>query len=47
MILKCWSEDPDERFTFDEIFNKLAFDKEYLLDGVDTEKLNAYVNSIK
>lgn len=47
LIERSWSEDPDERPDFEEIYNKLAFDDEYLLDNVDKEKLNSYIDSIK
>lgn len=28
LIIQCWSDDPNERPTFDEIFKKLAFNLE-------------------
>lgn len=47
VIEKCWSEDTDERLTFEELFNKFAYDKEYRLDDVDEAKIHSYVESIK
>lgn len=47
MIDRCWSCDPDNRPTFDELFQKLAYDPNFLLDDVDTEKLNSYIDMIK
>lgn len=47
VIEKCWSEDTDERLTFEELFNKFAYDKEYRLDDVDEAKIQSYVESIK
>lgn len=46
LIETCWSDDPDNRPEFDELFQKFAFDSKYYLDGVDVEKLNSYVSSI-
>lgn len=47
LIEKCWSGDPKERLSFDELFDKLAFNSKYYLDNVDKDKLNAYVESIR
>lgn len=46
LIERGWSGDPDERPTFEELFHKLAFESEFYLDDVNTEKLLSYVNSI-
>ena len=57
LIEKCWSPLQDKRPTFKEIFNKLAFgkdividddddDERYFLDGVDKEAINDYVKFI-
>lgn len=46
LIERCWSGDPDERPTFEELFHKLAFESEFFLDDVNTDKLLSYVNSI-
>ncbi|KAK8846981.1 hypothetical protein M9Y10_019555 [Tritrichomonas musculus] len=67
LIQLCWSKNPDERPTFEELFNKLAFNDEnwiidvyegneseneydinkYFLDGVDTEEVLSYAESIQ
>ncbi|KAK8836227.1 hypothetical protein M9Y10_039859 [Tritrichomonas musculus] len=54
LIEKCWSEDPNDRPTFEYIFNKLAnLDNKdvddpdsYFLDGVEINGFNSYVESI-
>ena len=49
LIEKCWSQNPTDRPTFEEIFHKLAFNiednesqnsyDEYYLDGVNIDRL--------
>lgn len=58
LIESCWSKDPELRPSFEEIFNKLAFDEDiyfllepkeenkYYLDGVDVDDLLLYVEKI-
>lgn len=52
LIEQCWSENPDDRPTFDEIFRKLANktgneeEKDFLLEDVDTTELNIYVEDV-
>ena len=49
LIEKCWSKDPNERPTFEEIFNKLKYNKnddQYLLDDVDIDEFIMYVEDI-
>ena len=51
LIELCWSDDPNKRPTFEEIFLKLTqnFDNDsenFLIDGVDKEKLKLYIESI-
>lgn len=56
LIEKCWSQNPTDRPTFEEIFHKLAFNiednesqnsyDEYYLDGVNIDRLFEYINSI-
>ena len=50
LIEKCWSDEPSERPTFAQIFNKLTAinndDDNYLLDNVDIEKFQKYIEKI-
>lgn len=48
MIRSCWSRNPEDRPSFEEIFRFLAYnlDKAELLDDFDYDKFNSYVNSI-
>lgn len=52
LIEECLFENPNERPTFEEIFNKLAFsneqqkEKSFYLDNVDVNELLLYVNKI-
>ena len=54
LIEQCWSENPNDRPSFDEIYNKLAnLDEEdddnklnYLLDDVDINDFNVYIEDI-
>lgn len=43
LIQKCWSSNPRERPSFDEIYNKLT-NPDYYLDNVDAEKIKKYIN---
>lgn len=57
LIEKCWSKDPQNRPSFEEIFNKFAYnfsesifereDDEYYLDDVDVEEVISYADSIQ
>lgn len=52
LMEKCWSTDPNDRPTFKDLFNKLAFNEggkenEYYLDNIDLEKVQSYANSVK
>lgn len=47
LLSKCWSGDPDERPSFNEIYQKLYYDFNYHLDNVDTVKLFRYVSAIE
>ena len=48
LIEKCWSKNPEERPTFEEIFRKLAYNKEVDDDNDDEEKKenNYYLDNI-
>lgn len=46
LILRCWSKNPNDRPTFKEIFNKLAYDKNYYLDDVESEVVEDYIDEI-
>lgn len=47
LIEKCWSNDPDERPSFEELFKKLAFEEDkYYLDGVNADELGFYTDYI-
>ena len=57
LIMQCWSSNPDDRPTFQEIYNKLASipnkDKDndndienYLLDDVSLKKVREYIETI-
>lgn len=47
LIIRCWSHDPEERPTFDEILNELKTNKEYITDDVDEKEYFDYVNFIE
>ena len=47
LIEQCWSEKPSDRLTFEQLFQKLAYEPEYYLDGADANKVKAYADSIK
>ena len=47
LLSKCWSGDPNERPSFNEIYQKLYYDFNYHLDNVDTVKLFRYVSAIE
>lgn len=46
LIERCWSNNPSERPSFDEIFDKLSNNHEYILDYVDMNEFNLYVKEI-
>lgn len=57
LIEQCWSKDPKERSTFDDIYNKLSRnaknglngqeDFPFYLDDVDSKEILSYVNKIE
>ena len=46
LIKQCWSEKPSDRLTFEQLFQKLAYEPEYYLDDVDAGKVKSYADSI-
>ena len=47
LIEKCWSHDPKDRPTFDEIKNMLKTDKRFITDDVDEEEYMNYIKYIE
>lgn len=47
LIEHCWSAETSKRLTAEQLFQKLAYDANYYLDDVDSEKVISYANSIK
>lgn len=43
LIQRCWSLDPDERPTFNEIVRLLRTDPDFIIDGVDKDEFFDYV----
>lgn len=41
---KCWSGNPEERPTFDEIVDILKNNEEFIIDGVDKDEFLDYVD---
>ena len=46
LMKDCWSDDPNLRPTFDEIFNKLSKSDKYLLNDVDNVEFQLYIKEI-
>ena len=46
LIQRCWSADPDERPTAQELYEKFSSDPDYFLDDIDEDKFNEYIRSI-
>ena len=46
LIEKCWSNDPKDRPTFDEIFDKFATKSDFFLEGVDQNEFKIYIEEI-
>ena len=55
LIEQCWANDPNDRPTFEEIYNKLSQDiksptteiSQYLLDNIDKDQILLYINKIE
>lgn len=46
LILRCLSQDAEERPTFDEIFSKLSTDFSYFNDEIDEDEINEYLEKL-
>ena len=48
LLTECWSNNPLQRPTFEDIFNRISDinNDEYILDGVDENELKEYVDNI-
>ncbi|KAK8880630.1 hypothetical protein M9Y10_003313 [Tritrichomonas musculus] len=48
LISKCWSEDPDERPSFSEIFDKISADyKSFAHESIDEDEIENYIDMLK
>lgn len=47
LIEGCWSDDPNERPSFDEIVNNLENNKDFITDSIDENEYLEYVQLIK
>lgn len=48
LISKCWNEDPDERPTFSEIFDKISADyKSFTQESIDDDEIEDYIDMLK
>ena len=47
LISRCWSHDPGDRPTFDEIFDLLSNDFSYFQEDVDADEVNEYLEMLK
>lgn len=46
LIDKCWSQNPDHRPSFDEIYAQLSTDFSYLNEKLDEEKIKEYIKKV-
>ena len=46
LISRCWDDDPNNRPTFNEIFNDIAYNSDFYLDGVDDQQIREYIDKI-
>lgn len=46
LLTRCWSQDPEERPSFDEIFNLLSSDFSYFDEYVDADEIKEYLETI-
>ena len=47
LIEQCWSAKSSDRLIAERLFQKLAYDPDYYLDGVNAEEVKSYADSIK
>lgn len=47
LIKRCWSNNPKERPTFDEIVDKLEESDEFILKGANVKEVHDYIEKIK
>ena len=47
LIQQCWSAKPEDRPSFEEIFNELSSDLTYFIEDVDTNEIRDYISDIK
>lgn len=48
LISKCWEENPDDRPTFKEIFEKLSSNcSSFLFESIDEEEINSYLEYLE
>ncbi|KAK8888320.1 hypothetical protein M9Y10_039386 [Tritrichomonas musculus] len=47
LIEKCWSQDPNDRPTFEEIVSHLRNNKEFITDTIDLNEYENYINFIE
>lgn len=47
LITQCWSQDCQNRPSFEEIFKKLSSDLSYLDEDVDEDEINDYIRMLK
>lgn len=47
LLTRCWSNSPQERTSFKEIFELLSSDFSYLSDKIDDDEVNNYINILK
>lgn len=46
LIQKCWSTNPSERPTFEDIVNQLGTNTDYITKKIDVKAFNCYKNSL-
>ena len=47
LITKCWSENPEQRPTFEYIFDQLSSDMSYSSENVDEDEIMDYIEMLK
>ena len=47
LIERCWSQDPNDRPTFDEIVQILKNDQDFVTECIDNENYQKYINTIE